>query len=172
MIVWHFAVCSKIYVWNTLRDSTPTCNSSVFSDWLIQFIALQILHFLRFILWNWWCFFERKYYSCFNELRPDFCGRLMWAFMCSITNTGEGSGRFRLYYTLKYVSVSAKKFSRLNSWSWTFRSWFRLRFEKRLSQSFRIRPCFTHYILTTSVKCCLISRQWNIWSMNTSVIYY
>ena len=71
MIVWHFAVCSKIYVWNTLRDSMPTCNSSVFSDLLFQFIALQILHFLRFILWNWWCFFERKYYSCFNKLWPD-----------------------------------------------------------------------------------------------------
>ena len=55
-----------------------------------------------------------------------------------------------------------------NSWSWTFRSWFCLRFEKRLSQSFRIRPCFTHYISTTSVKFSLISGRWNIWSMNTS----
>ena len=150
MIVWQFAVCSKIYVWNTLRDSMPTCNSSVFSDLLFQFTALQILRFLRFILWNWWCFFERNYYFCFDQLWPDFCGRLMWAFMCSITSTGEGSGWFRLYYILKYVSVSANKFSRLNSWSWTFRSWFRLCFEKCLSQSFRI----------------------HLWSTNTSAIYY
>ena len=45
MIDWQFAVCSKIYVWNTLRDSMPTCNFSVFSDLLFQFIALQILRF-------------------------------------------------------------------------------------------------------------------------------